>query len=187
MTSGSSRPRKPSMSNTTILRSSGNWSRTSSALSSCSSSSTKRMVVRESSHRYCSCEAASVGYTPLDIPAQERIARSAHTHSTTVLARTDAQSPGLKPRLTSPAAISRTASAVWFQVQLRHRPRCFCRIQMLGPRFSTAFQNMAGMVSPCTTMSWLGCMLFVSQSPLMLSISRSSSFSSAARRVRHRP
>ena len=41
------------MSNTTILRTRGSWSRTSSALSSCSSSSTNRTLVEESSHRYC--------------------------------------------------------------------------------------------------------------------------------------
>src|SRR3990167_10011414 len=104
---------------------------------------------------------------PLETPPADSTARSANTHSTTVLARMEAHSPLAKPRLNRPLPISRTASAVWFQVQLRHRPRCFCRIQMLGPRLATAFQNMAGMVSPGMTMSWQGFIEEVSQSPLL--------------------
>jgi hypothetical protein len=69
---------------------------------------------------------------------------SQSTHSMTVLARIDAHSPGPKPSASRPPAISRTAPAVCFQVQLRQMPNSFCRIQTLSPRSSTAFQNTAG-------------------------------------------
>src|SRR5665647_1656694 len=100
---------------------------------------------------------------PLDTPPHDSTARSAHTHSTTVLARMEVHSPLAKPRLISPPAISPTACAVWFQVWLRHSPRCFWRSQTLGPRCLTAFQNMAGIVSPAITTSLLGWMLLRSQ------------------------
>ena len=70
---------------------------------------------------------------------------------------------GLKPRLSSPPAISRTASPVCCQVELRQMPRSFWRIQTFGPRCSTAFQNIADSVSPGTTMSVQGWMCAKSQ------------------------
>ena len=63
----------------------------------------------------------------------------------------DAHSPGAKPSDMRPPAISRTASAVWFQVQLFQMPSSFWRIHTRGPRSATAFQNMAAMVSPAST------------------------------------
>ena len=95
---------------------------------------------------------------PLDTPPQLRMARSASTHSITVLAWIDAVSPRFKPRCIRPPAISRTASPVWAQVQLRQMPSCFWRIQTLGARCATAFQNIAGMVSPSSTMRVSGWM-----------------------------
>lgn len=68
-----------------------------------------------------------------------------------VLDRMDAHSPGSKPSDIRPPPISRTASAVWFQVQLFQMPSSFWRIHTLGPRACTAFQNMAGMVLPAST------------------------------------
>src|SRR3989344_4674877 len=55
---------------------------------------------------------------PLATPPQLSTARSASTHSMLVLDRMDAHSPGAKPSDIRPPAISRTASAVWSQVQL---------------------------------------------------------------------
>ncbi|EWS63728.1 hypothetical protein Y695_03038 [Hydrogenophaga sp. T4] len=95
---------------------------------------------------------------PLDTPPALSTARSASTHSTVVLERIDAVSCAAKPSAIRPWAISRTASAVWFQVQLRQMPNSFCRIHTLGPRFCTAFQNIAGMVSPATTILFSGWM-----------------------------
>ncbi|MCY1546278.1 hypothetical protein D9M68_822670 [compost metagenome] len=94
----------------------------------------------------------------MDTPPALSTARSASTHSTVVLESTDAVSCGAKPSAISPWAISRTASAVWFQVQLRQMPNSFCRIHTLGPRRCTAFQNIAGMVSPGSTISGCGWM-----------------------------
>jgi hypothetical protein len=88
---------------------------------------------------------------PLDTPPQLSTARSASTHSMLVLERIEAQSPRAKPIAMRPPAISRTASAVWSQVQLFQMPSSFCRIHTLGPRSATAFQNMAEMVLPPST------------------------------------
>src|SRR5512139_3120585 len=93
---------------------------------------------------------------PLLTPPQDRMARSASIHSTHVLARIDAHSPGSTPRLIRPWAISRTASPVCAQVHSRHRPSSFWRRNTLGPRRATPFQNSAGMVSPASTMSMQG-------------------------------
>jgi len=90
-------------------------------------------------------------------------------------------------------SISRTACAVWSQVQLRQMPSFFCRIQTLSPRRRAAFQNIAGIVSPGTTMSSRDWMRPRSQRPagalacMAWVISMSSSFSSAARRAHRRP
>src|SRR3990167_5499232 len=88
---------------------------------------------------------------PLDTAPQLSTATSASTHSTTVLARMEAVWPGSRPSACRPAASSRTASPVWRQLQLFQMPSFFCRIQTWSPRSATAFQNMAGMVSPGTT------------------------------------
>ncbi|MCY1374511.1 hypothetical protein D9M69_618590 [compost metagenome] len=90
---------------------------------------------------------------PLETPPALSTARSASTHSTVVLERMDAVSRAAKPSDIRPWAISRTASPVWSQDQLRQMPNSFCRIQTLGPRLCTAFQNIAGMVSPGSTTS----------------------------------
>src|SRR5665647_1952098 len=100
---------------------------------------------------------------PLDTPPQLSTARSAGTQSMTVLDRMEAHSPGAKPRLIRPAAISRTASPVCVQFWLRQMPSFFCRIQTWLPRRSTAFQNIAGMVSPGITMSVAGWIWLRSQ------------------------
>src|SRR5574343_841816 len=88
---------------------------------------------------------------PLDTAPQLNTARSASTHSTTVLANMEAVWPRCRPRACRPAAISRTASAVCIQVQLFQMPSSFCRSHTRSPRWRTAFQNSAGMVSPGTT------------------------------------
>ena len=75
-----------------------------------------------------------------------------------VLDRMDAVSFGSKPRAIRPWAISRTASPVWLQLQLRQMPRSFWRIHTFGPRARTAFQKMAGMVSPGMTTCVCGWM-----------------------------
>src|SRR3954470_11245421 len=106
---------------------------------------------------------------PLDTPPQESTARSASTHSMTVLERMEAVSCGAKPSASRPAAISRTASAAWFQVQVRQMPRSFWRSQTLAPRCATAFQNMAGRVSPARTTRVSGWMWARSQSFLTAS------------------
>src|SRR5688572_24993007 len=111
---------------------------------------------------------------PLETPPADRMARSASTHSMTVLDRMEAVSRGAKPRLHSPPAISRTASPVCVQVQLRQMPRSFWRIHTCGPRLRTPFQNMAGMVSPSRTTRVSGRMwvrsqrLLIASSPILL-------------------
>src|SRR3990167_6576061 len=88
---------------------------------------------------------------PLDTAPQLSTATSANTHSTTVWARMDAVWPCFRPSACRPAASSRTSSPVWRQLQLFQMPSFFCRIHTWSPRRATAFQNMAGMVSPGTT------------------------------------
>src|SRR5437899_1835547 len=102
---------------------------------------------------------------PLDTPPQLSTARSHSTHSMTVFERMEAHSPGASPIALRPPATSATASAAWRHVQLRQMPSCFWRIQTLSARMRAAFQNMAGMVSPGTTMSRRGWMWLMSQSP----------------------
>ena len=67
---------------------------------------------------------------PFDTPPQDNTAKSAITHSTTVFDRMEAVSPAAKPNCIRPPAISRTASPVCCQVQLRQMPSFFCRIQI---------------------------------------------------------
>src|SRR5436190_11270913 len=100
---------------------------------------------------------------PFETPPHESTARSASTHSTTVLARIEAQSPGAMPSDSRPSPISRTAWAVCAQVHSRHRPSFFSRIRTRAERAATPFQNSAGIVSPARTTSSPACSLSVSQ------------------------
>src|SRR5436190_5403137 len=100
---------------------------------------------------------------PFETPPHESTARSASTHSTTVLARIEAQAPGGKPSESRPSPISRTAAAVCAQVHSRHRPSFFSRIRTRAKRAATPFQNSAGIVSPARTTSARACSLSASQ------------------------
>ena len=53
---------------------------------------------------------------PLHTPPADSTARSVQTHSREVLASTEATSPGAKPRLPRPAAISAAMVATSFQL-----------------------------------------------------------------------
>ena len=105
---------------------------------------------------------------PLEMPPALSTARSHSTHSMLVLDRMEAVWRASKPSAIRPWPISRTAWPVSFQVQLRQMPKSFWRIQTLGPRAATAFQKMAGMVSPAMTTFFCGAMPEVSQSWLMI-------------------
>src|SRR3954463_2515616 len=100
---------------------------------------------------------------PFETPPHERTARSASTHSTTVLARIDAQSPGAKPSASRPSPISRTAWPACAQVHSRQRPSFFSRISTRAERAATPFQNSAGIVSPARTTASFACSLAASQ------------------------
>jgi hypothetical protein len=82
---------------------------------------------------------------PLDTPPALSTARSHSTHSTVVLDRMDAVSRG--PKAQRHQAVGDLAHRLGGlgQVQLRQMPKSFWRIQTLGPRAFTAFQNSAGM------------------------------------------
>ena len=84
-------------------------------------------------------------------PPQERIARSENSHSWRVLPSIDAVSPISKPSSSMPRPVSRTMAATSFHDRLCHRPYFFWRNSVSAPRCATAFQNIAGMVSPATT------------------------------------
>src|SRR5881227_546010 len=107
---------------------------------------------------------------PFETPPHERTARSASTHSTTVLARIEARSPAPKPSDIRPSPISRTASPVCAQLHWRHRPSFFSRIRTSAERAATPFQNSAGIVSPARTTSARACSLSASQRFIVRSV-----------------
>ncbi len=126
----------------------------------------------------CRCDAAGT-----------QDAMSASTHSTTVLDRIEAHSPGSKPSAEPGPSRSRAPPRpISFQVHSRQMPSSFWRMKTCSPRCATAFQNMAGIVSPGTTTSARGWMWFrVPERPPRAHPATSSSSSSAARRARRLP
>jgi hypothetical protein len=68
------------------------------------------------------------------------------------LDRIEAVSPAAKPRLIRPPAISRTASAGLLPGPAAPDAQLFLAHPHVGPRWATAFQNMAEMVSPGSTL-----------------------------------
>jgi hypothetical protein len=135
------------MSNTMILAKQRQASRTSSALSSCSSSFDEQKDGAESSQRY-STWLAAVGWVDAvgDAAGTQHGEVGQHPFDD-VLASTLATSPGSRPRATSPIADLRADFRTSFQVQARQMPRSFSRIRACRAFGSTPVQKISGMVS----------------------------------------
>ncbi len=100
---GSSSERIPRVSITTIFSRCGSWSRTSSVLSSCSSSSTITILATELARTWPTSASELVGYTPTVTPPMPWVPRSANSHSGLLSASTATLSPVPTPSSRSPS------------------------------------------------------------------------------------
>jgi len=150
---GSENPASPSGSMTTMRSRCGSWLRTSRALSSCSSSSTKNTRASLCPRMYAHCSGGLVAYTATERPPARRIPMSQNSHSGRLLPMMAAAWPGWKPRATSPQATSCAARPYSAHVTGCHSPLRLCHRATRGPRSRTARRKCSGTVPVVTCWS----------------------------------